>query len=157
MIGILTRKWKSSLKRKSVELFIKNIKNVFENFGKYAVVIKNNMKDNESTTRFDFYALVNLFKETKEIFLLLNKKTLFENLFYEKFFEYLANGLIKNINAKNLYHKMLEFYCFFSTYNYFKNELFEGILDDLLLLRVDAKFIEKVEVGLQDQNRPDGS
>ena len=134
------------LKRKSIELFIKNIKNVFENFSKYALVIKNDMKDEEATIRFDFYALVNLFKETKEIFVLLNKNSLFEKLFYEKFFEYLANGLIKNIDKNNLYDKTLEFYCFFSTYNHFKQELFDGILEDILLLRVDPKFIEKIEV-----------
>lgn len=147
-------KWKSNIKRRAVDLFIKNIKNVFENFGKYSQLVKDNFNNKlEEEHNFDFYALINLFKETKEVFDLLELTDMFDNLFYEKYYEYLANGLIKNIDSKNLFDKMIEFYCFFSTFAKFKDKLFNGALNDIMLLKVDPDFVKKLEVNSSEKNK----
>lgn len=145
-------KWKSKLKRKAIELFTKNIKNVFENFSKYALLIKDNFINKNDEQNFDFYGLINLFKETKEVFELLELSDMFDGLFYDRYYEYLANGLIKNIDSKNLFDKLIEFYCFFSTYSKFKDKLFNGALNDIMLLKVDPDFIKKLEVNLSEEN-----
>lgn len=128
---------------------------MFENFGKYALLVRDNFNNKSDEQSFDFYALINLFKETKEVFELLELADMFDVLFYDRYYEYLANGLIKNIDSKNLFDKLIEFYCFFSTYAKFKDKLFNGALNDIILLKVNPDFIKKMEVSLEAEDKPD--
>lgn len=135
--------FEKKIRKKSQELFIKNIKNIFEGLPKFASIVKSNLLNPSSTLNFDYFGALSLFNETKEIFLLMGKMELLENLFHEKFNEFISNALIKNITSKNFTDKSLEFFCFFATYKKFNHEIFNKNLKEIDILKLEPLFITK--------------
>ncbi len=65
--------YEKTIYKKSVELFIKNIKNIFDGLPKNARIIKSKLNNPNSTETYDFFGYLTFFKEIKDIFKLINK------------------------------------------------------------------------------------
>ena len=142
--------FENKINKKSHELFIKNIKNIFEGLPNFAWVVKSNLLNPSSTLNFDYFGSLSLFNETKEIFVLMGKMEQLEILFYEKFNEFISNALIKNITSKNFIDKSLEFFCFFATYKKFNHEIFNKNLKEIDILKLEPLFISKTTTKIKD-------
>jgi hypothetical protein len=138
--------FRSNITRKARELTIKNIKKNFEYIPKYSQIFKTNFKNNTPVEKIDYTSNCALLQESQEIFSLMKSEEEFKELFRKQFGDYLQNAILKNIDPRNLFDKMIDLFCFCSLYETFRAEVFTNDIPQISLMSIEPHFIEKLKV-----------
>lgn len=138
--------FRANITRKARELTIKNIKKNFEYLPKYSQILKTNFKNNTPVEKIDYTSNCALLQESQEVFSLMKSEDEFKELFRKQFGDYLQNAILKNIDPRNLFDKMIDLFCFCSLYETFRAEVFKNDISQISLMSIEPNFIEKLKV-----------
>ncbi len=146
LIERFEKDFKANIKMRAIDLTTKTIKKNFEYLPRYCSILKANFKKDTLLEKLDYSSNCSLLEESKEIFVLLKNEDEFREIFKKQFSEYLQNAILKNIDPRNLYDKLIDLFCFCSLYETFRAEVFKNDISQLTIQGIEPKFIEKLKV-----------
>lgn len=138
--------FRANITKKARDLTIKNIKKNFEYLPKYSQILKTNFKNNTPVEKIDYTSNCALLEESQEVFSLMKSEDEFRELFRRQFSDYLQNAILKNIDPRNLYDKLIDLFCFCSLYETFRAEVFKNDIPQISLMSIEPNFVDKLKV-----------
>ena len=144
--------FQNDINQQSLDMFLKNIKKVFEFMPKFSSTLYFNLKNNSQIEKIQNAAMIDLFSETVSLLKSTGNYERLKTVFTDRFTEYLENGILKNIDAHNLPEKTVDLFCFFVTYNGFRTQLFNSEIAEISLAKTEPQFNNKNKVNLLGEN-----
>lgn len=133
----------------SRDFLLKNVRKVLEFVPKFAAAVSFSLRTNAPVERVQNAAMLELLGQTVELLRAVGNYDKLKGVFYDKFVEYLESAVLKGLDARNLAEKAVELFCFFVTYESFRQQVFNCELSQISLLRVEPRFVDRVKGRVQ--------